>query len=203
MSALRRLVLIRHGETDGNSSERLIGSGDVDLSPVGHVQMRQAAQRLGGEVIDLVVASPLRRSWRSARLVAGNAPVRLEIDFREIHFGRWEGRSSREIEASDPVRFQEWQSGAEGFEFPGGEPRAEFRARVQRGLQRLLASPARSALLVVHKGVIRVVVEELLGEKLERDRPVLGEALVLTRDARGNWFRGRRSSNPRYADAPG
>ncbi len=196
MSSLRRLVLVRHGETDGNSSERLIGSGDVDLSAEGRAQMSAVARQLGGQVIDRVVASPKRRSWQSALIVSGGALLLLEHDFREIHFGRWEGLTAKEVEAADPVRHRDWRDGAESFEFPGGEPRAEFRARVKRGLERLLAGPARGALLVVHKGVIRVIVEELLGEKLERDRPRLGEVVVLTRDARGAWFRGSRSSNP-------
>lgn len=29
--ALRRLVLVRHGESEGNSQQRLIGSGDPSL----------------------------------------------------------------------------------------------------------------------------------------------------------------------------
>ena len=91
MSNLRRLVLIRHGETTGQSSIRFHGSSDVALSDEGRVQMREAARGLRTEVFDLIVASPLRRSWESARILSGGAPVRLEPDFREIDFGRWEG----------------------------------------------------------------------------------------------------------------
>jgi broad specificity phosphatase PhoE len=196
MSRLRRIVMIRHGETDGNSSVRFHGASDVDLSPSGREQMRAAAARLGGEVVDLVASSPLRRAWRSAWIVARGRPVRLEPDFREIHFGRWEGMSAEEIRASDPVLFEDWQAGKPGFEYPGGEPRAEFRARVKRGLERLLASPARGALVVAHKGVIRAVVEELTGSTLERERPGLGELVGVSRQPDGSWFLGRHSSNP-------
>jgi broad specificity phosphatase PhoE len=196
MSKLRRIILVRHGETDGESSTRLHGSSDVDLAAEGRAQMRAVASRLHGEIFDLVVASPLRRSWQSACAVAGGRPVRLEPDFREIHFGRWEGLSAEEIRASDPVLYEDWRGGKEGFEFPGGEPRAEFRARVQRGLERLLASDARGALLVLHKGVIRVLVESLVKQTPEPDRPALGEALGVTRNPDGTWYIGRRSSNP-------
>ena len=106
MTKLRRIVLIRHGETDGESSVRFHGSGDVDLSREGRAQMRAARARLQGEVLDTVVASPLRRAWRSAWILAGGRPVRLEPDFREIHFGRWEGMTAQEIEASDPARYR-------------------------------------------------------------------------------------------------
>ena len=63
MSQLRRLVLIRHGETVGESSVRFHGSNDVELSAEGRALMREVGRGLRGEVFDLVLASPLRRSW--------------------------------------------------------------------------------------------------------------------------------------------
>jgi broad specificity phosphatase PhoE len=196
MSQLRRIVLVRHGETDGESSVRFHGSTDVDLSAEGRAQMRGVAGTLGSEQFDLVVASPLRRSWRAAHIVGRGLPVRLEPDLREIHFGRWEGLTKEEIKARDPILYEDWQGRSPGFEFPGGEPREEFRSRVQRGIDRLLADPAHAALVVVHKGVIRVAVDHLTGSTIDPERPALGAALTLTRDADGSWFQGRRSSDP-------
>lgn len=196
MGLLRRIVLVRHGETVGESSTRFHGSSDVELSDEGRAQMRRVAGRLGEEPFDLVMASPLRRSWRGATLAGRGAPVRLESDLREIHFGRWEGLTKEEIRARDPVLYEDWQSDAEGFEFPGGERRSDFHARVRAAAGRLLEAPARSALVVAHKGVIRVLAAELAGEKLEGGEPALGEVIELTRKPDGTWFRGRRSSNP-------
>jgi len=194
---LRRLQLVRHGETDGASSVRMIGSTDADLSEEGRAQMRRVAAGVNRDVIELVVASPLKRSWRSAWIVGGGTPVRLDADLREIHFGRWEGLTHEEIRARDPVLYQDWRKRTPGFEFPGGEPREEFRARVARALERLRGDGATAALLVVHKGVIRAIVLELLGEPLPDDEPALGELVELTRNPDGSWFRGRRTSNPR------
>lgn len=195
MPTLRRLVLLRHGETDGQSSIRFHGATDVDLSPEGRAHMRRFAQGLATPP-DLVVASPLRRSWKAAALVARGALVRLEADFREIDFGRFEGLTKEEIQAREPVLYADWQERRPGFEFPGGEPRAEFRARVERGLERLLAAPVRDALVVAHKGVIRAIVETLTGDAAAQDEPGLCEAIVLTRLPDGRWLRGQRSSNP-------
>lgn len=195
MAKLRQLVLVRHGETDGESSQRFHGSADVDLSADGRAQMARVAAGLV-RVPDLVVGSPLRRSWRAAAIAGKGAPVRLEGDFCEIDFGRWEGLTKAEIQARDPVLFEDWQRRTPGFEFPGGELRGVFRERVQRGLDRLLGADARDALVVVHKGVIRTVVETLTGEALPPDEPALGEKLVLTRNPDGTWYRGQHSSNP-------
>jgi len=143
-----------------------------------------------------VVASTLRRSWEAAQIVSGGAPIRLENDFREIHFGRWEGLTKSEIEASDPIAYRDWQAKRAGFEFPGGEPRAQFRARVARGLERLQASGAPAVLAVVHRGVIRALGEQLLGSPLPDATPGLGEVVALSRTPGGAWYRGRHGSNP-------
>ena len=196
MSRLRRIAMVRHGETEGKSSVRFHGSTDVALSREGGAQMRRAASSLGHERFDLVVASPLRRAWESAWIVGRGAPVRLESDFREIHFGRWEGMTREEIQAADPVLFEDWQARKPDFEYPNGERRAEFEKRVTRGLERMRETDAASALLVVHKGVIRALARKLLGEELENGKPDLGGSVRLTRAADESWFIGSRSSNP-------
>jgi broad specificity phosphatase PhoE len=196
MSQLRRIVLLRHGDTVGDSRTRFHGSGDVALSPEGRRQVQEAAHALRTEVFDLVVASPLQRSWQSAWLAAGGAPVRLEADFREIHFGRWEGMTAQEIEASDPTLYRDWQAKAKGFEYPSGEPLDSFHERIERGVERLQASGAAHVLAVLHKGVIRKIAEHLVGEPLESGVPELGHAVSVSRNPDGSWFVGRHGSNP-------
>ena len=196
MTSLRRLVLVRHGETVANSGERLIGSGDPSLSAHGREQLHRARAVLAGQVVDLVVSSPARRAFQAATVLTGGASIRLEPDLREIHFGRWEGRSLGEIESADPILFEQWRSLAPDFEYPGGELRAAFRTRVQRGLDRVLATNSIGALLVVHKGVIRVIVEKLTGQLPAREHPGLGQAIMVTRAHGGDWTLGGHSSNP-------
>ncbi|MGH7289295.1 MAG: histidine phosphatase family protein [Myxococcota bacterium] len=194
--ALRQILLVRHGETDGASSIRYFGSTDVDLSDAGRAEMRRVAMELAPRRVDLWLASNLRRSWSAAAIVSRGASVRIEPELREIHFGQWEGLTREEIAARDPVLYQDWQAGAEGFEYPGGEARAAFRARVGRALERLIASNARFAVGVLHKGVIREVARQLTGEPIPVNEPALGEKVVLTRIADGPWLRGERSSDP-------
>lgn len=196
MSRMRRIVLLRHGDTEGESRIRFHGSSDVPLSEAGRQQAREAAHALRTEVFDLVVASTLQRSWESARIAAGGAQVRLEPDFREVHFGRWEGMTAQEIRASDPVLYEDWMSSEKGFDYPSGESRAAFRERVVRGLERLQASGASHVLAVLHKGVIRIVAEHLLREPLEDGIPELGHAVSVSRNPDGRWFLGRHGSEP-------
>ena len=98
------------------------------------------------------------------------------------------------VAQASSLRNKAWQAGTEGFEFPGGELRADFRKRVERGLQRIQDGGVASALVVTHKGVIRTITEILTGTPLDRTEPPLGSAVLLTLGAKG-WFVGQRSSD--------
>ena len=194
MTALNRIVLVRHGETVGQSSIRYYGATDVALSDRGREQVREAALALPGDAFDLVLTSPLSRAWESARMLAPNGSVRILDEFREIDFGRWEGLTADEIRARDPIRYQDWQQGRPGFEYPDGARRADFQARVDLAVEAMGAGGLRSILVVVHKGVIRAIVRKVVGEELAEGLPELGGSVQLTRDVSGRWFVGRHGN---------
>jgi len=165
MTTVRRLVLVRHGETTGQSSVRYYGATDVPLSRLGETQMRRAGSALADEVFDAVYSSRLQRSQRGAMLVSGgrHRPTALAA-FDEVDFGDWEGWTREEIAARDPHTFQRWQADPEHFVYPGGECRQAFHRRVAGGLADLLAgTPGARLLMVVHRGIIAVALAELLG----------------------------------------
>ena len=60
MSKLRRIVLIRHGETDGESSVRFHGSSDVALSEAGRAHLRAEGKQLADHVDALSTILALR-----------------------------------------------------------------------------------------------------------------------------------------------
>jgi broad specificity phosphatase PhoE len=183
-----RIVMIRHGETQGESRIRYWGATDVLLSVEGRDQMRAARRKLPDQGFDTIVSSPLCRAWESARIVWPTGAILLENDFCEIDFGEWEGWTAEEIEARNPAGFQEWREGSGDFAFPGGERRSDFRLRVARGVDRLITVGFESALIVVHHGVIRAIVEHLAGETLEQGVPELGDSVALARSQDGGWL---------------
>jgi broad specificity phosphatase PhoE len=184
---LERLILVRHGETEGQSSIRYYGATDVPLSALGREQVRLARERIGDERFEAVWASSLVRASESARILAPGHAIRLEPDFREVDFGRWEGLTREEIAARDPELFARWQSELGAFDYPGGERRADFRARIARGLARLRGSDSASALVVAHKGVVRTLLELVSGETLASAEPELGGVIRLARDGAIVW----------------
>jgi broad specificity phosphatase PhoE len=170
-----RLLLVRHGETEGESSIRYHGRTDVALSKIGRAQMRLAGRALetrrGSKSFARVFSSPLVRASEGARIVAGDSAPLLTIDeFAEVHFGLFEGLTADEIRERYPDEFARWNDDrlALNYTYPGGESRAAFADRVERGLERMLTlwtpradAPGGDALLIAHRGVIRAIVRKL------------------------------------------
>jgi probable phosphoglycerate mutase len=164
----RRLWLVRHGETEGQSSVRFHGSNDVLLSDEGRKQIQALVPWLSGVDFVRVVHSPLRRAAESAAILAAGCGVplqRLHADerLREISFGACEGLTAAEIAAAWPDFWKVHKAGAaEGF--PGGERRVDFAARVAAAAHDLARERWQGDLLVVaHRGSVRQTLRTLLG----------------------------------------
>jgi broad specificity phosphatase PhoE len=192
MKVISRLVLVRHGETVGNSSIRYYGRTDIELAELGRAQMRAAARALAEEFgcarYTQVFASPLRRARESARIIGGDSANIIAIDeFREVDFGYFEGLTADEIAARFPAEFARWNRDrlVPDYAYPGGESRAGFSARVGRGVERMLAQrQAGVTLVVAHRGVIRAITRILTGAE-----PVieLGSIQALACNGMNQW----------------
>lgn len=175
MPALQReITMVRHGETVGDSSVRLYGATDIELSEHGRAQMRRAGAALRGVRFDKLVVSPLSRSRDSAAiLLDGREPATTVVEaFREIDFGDWEGWSVGEVAARDPETHHEWQRGDLSFTFPGGESRRGFHERVHNAVYHALAESFERALWVLHKGIMKVAMSALLELSQEQTREI-------------------------------
>jgi len=184
-ASLQTVVLVRHGETAGESSIRFHGANDVPLNEEGRAQARAAAVAIGGLTFDHHVASSLSRAAEMAAIIRPRVEIELDDDLREIDFGRWEGLTREEIRARDPELEAEWQRRGLDFDFPDGERRSDFHSRVDRGLSRAFTREVPRLLLVAHKGVVRRGVELLTGAPPAAPSPNLGEVFILDRTAQG------------------
>ncbi|MBE0618892.1 MAG: histidine phosphatase family protein, partial [Proteobacteria bacterium] len=164
-----RLFVVRHGDVGGEGV--LHGHVDVDLTPLGVRQMERVAERLAPEPLAAVLASDLSRSRTGAAAVARGRGLAVEEDpaFRELHMGRWDARSFRELWQEERRLVEAWWRDLEGFIVPDGESLAQLRDRVLPPLRAALARHLGQTLcLVAHGGVNRVILFDALGLPLAR-----------------------------------
>ncbi len=153
--------LLRHGETVSGPCFR--GSIDDALTEKGWSQMHTAIEQ---EVTnhsptwDRIISSPLQRCADFAHKLSQqhSLPISLDARFKELHFGRWEGRTAAELMATDEHALtQFWHDPVQNTP-PGAEPLLAFQQRVLAAWTDLLRDyQGERILLISHGGVIRIL----------------------------------------------
>lgn len=179
---VRRLVLLRHGQTEYNAGSRMQGQLDTELSDLGREQAAAAAEVLAKRQPLLIVSSDLRRALDTAVTLGDRAGVAVQVDerLRETHLGDWQGLTHLEVDAAAPGARLAWRDDARWAPH-GGESRVDV---VERSLPLVadivskqhdwgVDAPERPVVLVAHGGLIAALTAGLLGLPVA-NWPVLG-----------------------------
>jgi broad specificity phosphatase PhoE/ribonuclease HI len=164
-TAPTRTLLLRHGETPLSTEKRFAGIGDIPLTETGLAQARAAGKALAGRNIDVIVASPLKRTLQTAQEVAAiiDAPIRTEDDLRETDFGDWEGYTFAEVRERWPAEMDAWLADP-SVPPPHGESFIATGRRVQTARDKLLVRFRQQTVLIVShvtpiKTLVRLALE--------------------------------------------
>ena len=170
--SVRRLVLVRHGESVWNVERRVQGHECRGLTADGHAQAERTADLLAGWLGSApVVSSDLGRCVDTAAPIAHALGVASRVDaaLRERSFGRWEGMTREDLEADDVDRYARWRAGEDVIAEVGGESDRVLRRRAADTFAGLLsavagdgADGADTVVAVTHGGTIWYGVHELL-----------------------------------------
>jgi broad specificity phosphatase PhoE/ribonuclease HI len=174
--------LLRHGQTEHTPERRFSGRNDLPLSRTGRAEVEAAAARAAELGIEVVVASPLRRTRETAELVAASLdlPVEFDEDLVELDFGDLEGLTFEEATAKHPLAARRMMSDI-SVAAPGGESVADVGARVARARRRILSAHAgRTVLVVSHVTPIKLFLAAGLGVGEEVVHRVFLEAASLS-----------------------
>ena len=165
-----RLYLVRHGQVADGHTDRYHGNNDIGLSDKGVRQYEDLAAQLAGVDLAGVYASNLTRTLTGAEIISrgrDQAPQTIP-EFREVHFGVWEGLSFTEIAARYPAELEARFRDLTSFRIPGGESLLDVSSRVLPRLNELIAQHFEKAFIIVaHAGVNRVILSEALGLSLD------------------------------------
>ena len=127
---IRRLILLRHGQTDYNATDRMQGQLDTDLSELGRSQAKTAAAELAVRAPIRIVSSDLKRALDTAEALgdAAGVPVSTDERLRETHLGDWQGLTHTEVDDIAPGARPAWRADATVAP-PGGESRIDVANR--------------------------------------------------------------------------
>ena len=96
------LVLIRHGQSVWNATNRFTGWTDVELSEKGEIEAATAGEQLADVRFDVVHTSALIRAQRTAEIVmtknlgSGEIPTKQDERLNERHYGDLQGLNKAE-----------------------------------------------------------------------------------------------------------
>lgn len=162
------VYVMRHGETEANVQQILLGRGDSPFTEAGQRQPLEVARHLRGRRLGCVYSSPMERAQRTAGLVIESLgrpiPLKTEPALAEIDAGEFTGLTFEEVRRRVP------QGAVLGeFRYPGGESWRDVQARAVEFVRSLEGGHDGGAvLLVTHAGIIAGLVAECLGEPIER-----------------------------------
>ena len=182
-----RLLLIRHGESEGNRDRVFCLTPDVPLTETGRSQARAAAEWIATRYAPVrVVSSPFARARQTADILAAvlGLTVAVEPDLRERSYGELAGQPYGAVRASadyDPGVYWQWCP-------PGGESLVEVAARAGEVLDRVArAAPEDDVVVVSHAAVMAALRCHITGA-WERGRVTPNAGIALVEHRKGGYL---------------
>jgi broad specificity phosphatase PhoE len=182
---LGRLLLIRHGESEGNRDRVFTRTPDVPLTPTGRRQARETAEFIRERYAPtLLVSSPYTRARQTAEIIGGvlGLSATIEDALQERSYGEYAGLPYDTARPQfDPRAYWSWRP-------PGGETLEEVALRVGRALDRISAlAHHRDAVVVSHGAVMMALWRHVMGEWAMPGRVVRNAGILLVEHEAGRY----------------
>jgi broad specificity phosphatase PhoE len=189
----RRLILVRHGVTDGDVERPYQGNEDHPLNEAGRRQMLNLRGLLQGISPAVVVSSCLRGATESAQLLPfpGSEPM-PDCRLNEYDYGHRTSLGERVVGEQYPKEVDAWESLKVNQPIDSAERLREFSDRVWAGLREVLRhlGSGGTGVIVAHEVALRIAITLLLDLPLShawRFRMTNGAASELREDGSGHF----------------
>lgn len=134
-----------------------------------------------GKPIGALFASPLRRAYETAEIIAKSLGLAIQTDprLKEIHVGIFQDQLRTDLEKQQPEALRQWLSGRPDYVIPGGESRAQLAQRGREAFEAIFRSGFAQAVVVAHGGLLVCTIKSLLNIPLQ-DPPLALENCSIT-----------------------
>lgn len=182
------IILIRHGQTEGNRKNQYIGSTDETLCLEGKLLLQKAKRANFYPKAKKIFASPMKRCLETAQILFPEAWPTLVPGFKERDFGRYEGKNYADLKDDEP--YQAWVRSSGSIPFPDGEDEEAVKKRTLEAFDEIItelrgkgeqSEEGVAAAFVIHGGTIMTI----LSERLTKDR----DSYFRYMSSNGDYFR--------------
>ena len=171
---MKRLVLVRHGETIWHAEDRYAGTRDVPMTEQGLRQADQLAVWAAHAGLSGLWCSPLSRARQTLAPTALRLalPLQIEPGLAELDFGAAEGLTRAEIMLRFPLQYANFERDPVTHFLPSGEDPTAAIDRGLKAIHRILGEVDDSAriLVISHSTLLRLLLCHLLGIPTSRYR---------------------------------
>ncbi|MDF2586799.1 MAG: histidine phosphatase family protein [Anaerocolumna sp.] len=153
-----KIILIRHGQTEGNLYKRYIGSTDEALCINGINKLWDNTRMNCYPKVQQIYVSPMKRCIETAGIIYPNQKYITCNELRECDFGEFENKNYQELNQNK--KYQDWLDSNGTLPFPGGETHEGFKERCIKGFQHILSHCSCDEIaLIVHGGTIMSILD--------------------------------------------
>jgi broad specificity phosphatase PhoE len=183
---MARLILIRHGQSEGNRDRVFTLTPAVPLTDHGRVQARAAGRWIADRYAPRkIVASPFVRAQQTAEELAQvlDVPIEIEHDLRERSYGDLAGQPYSILQARtdfDPTTYWLWRP-------PGGETLIEVAQRAGAVLDRLVEAAPEDDMIVVSHGATMMSLWWHVTGAWREGRVARNAGIVVAEHRAGRW----------------
>jgi broad specificity phosphatase PhoE len=160
------ILLLRHGQSEGNEGGRFGGHGPTPLTALGRLQAEATARALAAEGLTAIFSSDLARAVQTAEPICAASGIAMKqtTALRERSVGVFTGLTFNEAEARYPEHFAALMRREADACPPEGETASDCLERASPLVDEVLAHfSAGRTLLVSHAFTLNLILRHLLG----------------------------------------
>ena len=177
---MRRIFLVRHGQTACSTRNVYCGACPTPLNENGQAMAQHLAAAMQNETWGGLYCSTLPRAQQMIAPLSAlcGVPAQALRGLCELDYGRWDGRTAADIAAADPAEWAAFRANPAQCSPPDGETGATVVQRMAQVMTELhTLHPQQNVLLVSHKAAIRLILCHFLGIDLKYFRDRLAQPL--------------------------